>query len=243
MPSTPPLPHAPCSAGTDALLLDFGGTIEGDGVHWAPRFYAAYRAAGGGLPYPAFEPLFVASDRDLEDLADIRRRGFQATVEAEAQLLGARLESAASETVDTSRIAEHFHAEAVAAVARNRPVLERLAARYRLGVVSNFTGNLDVCLRELDLLGLFAVTVDSAVIGIRKPAPGIFLHALAALRAVPRCAWMVGDNLAFDLRPAGGLGLRTCWIAPADRLPPLDWAPTARIQRLVELGALFLNGG
>src|SRR2546425_7061453 len=52
-------------------------------------------------------------------------------------------------------MAEAFHAPARAVVERNRPVLERVGRRYRLGVVSNFTGNLAPCLDELGLTRLF----------------------------------------------------------------------------------------
>jgi len=121
-------------------------------------------------------------------------------------------------------------------VARNRPILERLARRYRLGVVSNFTGNLRPCLEELGLARFFAVLSDSAVLGWSKPDPRIFAHTLATLQALPQRAWMVGDNFEADIRGAAGLGLRTCWLAPADRAPPEDeLVPTARISRLPDV--------
>src|SRR5258708_23118297 len=46
----------------------------------------------------------------------------------------------------SARVASRFLSEASAAFARNRPVLEALRERYRLGIVSNFYGNLEtVC--------------------------------------------------------------------------------------------------
>ena len=230
---------------TEALLLDFGGTIDADGVHWAPRFYAAYRAAGGSLPYPGFEPLVAASDVALARLPEIRGLGFRATIDAQARLLCSRLPAPEADRIAPALLADPFHADALAAVRRHRPVLERLAADYRLGVVSNFTGNLDPCLTELDLRRLFTVTVDSGVLGISKPDPRIFLHALAVLDTRPARAWMIGDNFAADIRPAAVLGMRTVWVAPsppstAGQPQPSDGAPTARIARIEELEALLL---
>src|SRR5205809_3328687 len=49
----------------------------------------------------------------------------------------------------------------ISAARRNLPVLERLARRHRLGLVSNFTGNLKPCLDELGLARLFAAVSDS----------------------------------------------------------------------------------
>ena len=229
----------------EALLLDFGGTIDADGVHWAPRFYAAYRGVGGALAYPAFEPLVTASDVALGRLPEIRTLGFRATIDAQARLLCALLPPVESARIEPPLLAEPFHADAIAAVQRHRPVLKRLAAGYRLAVVSNFTGNLTPCLAELDLLRLFDVTFDSGLLGIEKPDPRIFMKALAALEVPPDRAWMIGDNFAADIRPAAGLGMRTVWVAPPSAARPArpDGAdggpPTARIERLEELEALL----
>src|SRR5207247_5019711 len=114
-------------------------------------------------------------------------------------------------------LARRLHAEALEVVARNRPVLERLAGRYRLGVVSNFTGNLRPCLEELGLARLFAVLSDSALIGWSKPDPRIFGHALAALQVAPQRAWMVGDSFEAYNGDAAVGRLRSCWLGPCVR--------------------------
>src|SRR5438309_9514285 len=100
-------------------------------------------------------------------------------VEAQVRLLLALVPARAR--VDPGRMAEAFHAPARAVVERNRPVLERVGRRYRLGVVSNFTGNLAPCLDELGLARLFTAVSDSAVVGAAKPDPRIFLERGAGL--------------------------------------------------------------
>jgi putative hydrolase of the HAD superfamily len=221
------------------VLFDFGGTLDADGVHWAPRFYAAYRAAGGAADYPVFERVFKASDRALERWPHIRTLGFRALIEAQAQLLRDALPDGTG--VDAPGIAARFHADAVAVVNRNRPILERLGRRYRLGVVSNFTGNLEPCLTELDLRRCFAVVVDSAVVGVAKPEARIFADALAQLGTPAARAWMVGDNFETDIRPAAELGMRTCWLAPLDRPVPAGTATAVRIARLPEVEGVLRN--
>ncbi len=218
---------------SDVLLFDFGGTLDADGVHWSPRFHAAYRAAGGAVDYPAFDPLFKESDRALARLPHIRSLGFRETIEAQVRLLLELLPDAAR--VDARRIVDPFYDDALAVVDRNRPLLERLARSYRLAVVSNFTGNLEPCLRELDLLRFFAVTADSGVVGAAKPERRIFVETLAVLRAPAERAWMIGDNFETDIRPAAELGMWTCWLAPLDRRVPAGCAPSARIGRLSEI--------
>jgi putative hydrolase of the HAD superfamily len=207
--------------------------MDADGIHWCPRFHDAYRGLGGRLDYRAFEELFKASEAMLADLPEIRTLGFRAAIEAQVRLLIGLLPPA--ESVRGEQLALRLHDEASAVVRRNRPVLERLAARYRLGVVSNFTGNLEPCLAELGLRDLFAAVLDSGVVGITKPDERIFMLALGGVGARAEEAWMVGDNLEADIRPAHQLGLRTCWMAPAGRAGPADFAPTARIARLTEL--------
>jgi HAD superfamily hydrolase (TIGR01509 family) len=224
-------------SGPEVVLFDFGGTLDADGVHWAPRFYAAYRAGGGKIEYPAFEVVFRATDGVLERQPRVRTMGFRAMIDAQAQLLRERLPDGAG--VDAAQIATQFHAEAVAVIARNRPILERLGTRYRLGIVSNFAGNLEPCLNELELRRYFTVAVDSAIVGIAKPDPRLFESVLATLDVPPSRAWMIGDNFETDIRPAGALGMRTCWLAALDRPVPSAPAPTARIARLTDLeGAL-----
>jgi HAD superfamily hydrolase (TIGR01509 family) len=218
------------------LLFDFGGTLDADGVHWAPRFYAAYRAAGGAAEYSHFEQVFRRSDAAVAGLPGVRALGFRALVEAQARVL---LELLPQDAWDAAAAARRFHAAALAVVTRNRPIVERLARRYRLGVVSNFTGNLEPCLVELGLRPWFSAVVDSGVLGVAKPDPRAFGAALETLGVAPERAWMVGDNLETDVRPAAALGMRTCWVTPADREAPVGAPPTARVAHLGALEAVL----
>jgi len=219
------------------VLFDFGGTLDADGLPWAARFYSAYRAAGGSASFATFEPLFKVSDRALERLPAIRTLGFQAMAQAQARLLCELVPDGAA--LAPERVAERFHADSVAVVTRNRPLLERLRRAYRLGIVSNFTGNLELCLTELGLLELFAAVADSALLGVAKPDRRIFTETLERLGLNPASTWMIGDNFEADIRPAAALGMKTCWITPAERRAPGGVSPTARIQRLMELAEIL----
>jgi FMN phosphatase YigB (HAD superfamily) len=57
----------------------------------------------------------------------------------------------------------------------------------------------------------------SADLGIRKPAPGIFLYALDALSVAPEQAVMVGDSLTADVAGAQDAGIFAIW-KPKPRL-------------------------
>ncbi len=219
------------------ILFDFGGTLDADGLRWCVRFHQAYQAQGGRLSLDEFEPIFKQSDRLLERVPDIRGLDFSRMVERQAELVGALLPK--RERIDTGGLARIFQAESAISVRQNKRMLERLRDRFRLGVVSNFTGNLDRCLDELGLLSLFDVTVDSAILGTAKPEPAIFQRALQALGADAASSWMVGDNFEADIRPAAALGLSTCWLAERGRPAPTPGLATAQIERLTDLEALL----
>jgi FMN phosphatase YigB (HAD superfamily) len=216
-----------------AVLFDFGGTLDADGLRWSARFHAAYSAAGGTQPFDEFDVVFRETDRALERLPGIQRLGFRAMIESQARLLEDRVPDGGS--VDFASVAERFHADAVRTIERNAGVLACLAEQYRLGVISNFTGNLSCCLTELGLAHYFHTVSDSAVVGTSKPNPKIFYTTLAALDVEPADAWIVGDNVEADIRPARALGLSTCWLAEPERDAPGDCEPTARIASLTEL--------
>jgi len=88
---------------------------------------------------------------------------------------------------------------------------------YLLGVVTNrhYGGvpfHEDV--RTLGLLDYFELghMAISADLGIRKPHPDIFLHALKRLNVLPEEAAMVGDSLSADVVGAKRLGILAIWM-------------------------------
>lgn len=91
--------------------------------------------------------------------------------------------------------------------------LARLAARFRLGIVSDTgfaSGRAQDRLLERDeLRSLFAVTVYSMDVGHAKPRPEPFVAALDALGLAPHDVLHVGDSERTDVRGALDAGLRT----------------------------------
>lgn len=101
------------------------------------------------------------------------------------------------------------------------PVLDALASRHRLGLVSNYylAEPLHRSLARLGIRPRLGAAVVSAEVGVVKPRPEPFLAALRALGAEPRECIFVGDNLAADVGGAAALGMRTVhtreWLAGA----------------------------
>jgi len=202
------------------VLFDFGGTLDSDGVAWKERFRALYRTEGLDLSAEDFAPAFYAADDALVGALS-PTTGLKETVDALTTNLEGELarRGGGQREIDAARgerVASRFLSETSATFARNRPVLEALSKRYRLGVVSNFYGNLDAICESSGLAPLFGVMADSQRVGAEKPEPAIFQAALSALHAAPETAVMVGDSLRRDYEGARRSGLSFIWIAPKD---------------------------
>ncbi len=88
---------------------------------------------------------------------------------------------------------------------------------YTLGVVTNrhYGGHpFQEDLRDIGLLNYFDARhmAISADLGVRKPNPAIFLHALDGLGFSPQEAAMVGDSLSADVGGAKRLNIFAVWM-------------------------------
>lgn len=93
-------------------------------------------------------------------------------------------------------------------------VLDALASRFRLGLVTNgLTGVQRTKVRRLGLARWFEAIVISDEVGVAKPDPLIFELVLERLGAVqPVAALMVGDSLSSDVAGANAAGIASCWL-------------------------------
>jgi HAD superfamily hydrolase (TIGR01509 family) len=229
----------------ETLLFDFGGTLDSDGVAWKERFHALYRVEGLDLSAEAFAPAFYAADDALVGAlapsTDLKETvgALAANLEAELVRRGAGTGQGEIDVARGQRVASRFLMEMSAAFARNRPVLEALSGRYRLGVVSNFYGNLEAACESSGLAPLFGVMTDSQRVGAEKPDPAIFQAALAALLAAPETTVMVGDSLRRDCEGARRSGMGFIWVAPKDvqaaERGAADWSVLAAVTEFPDL--------
>jgi HAD superfamily hydrolase (TIGR01509 family) len=113
-------------------------------------------------------------------------------------------------------------------------VIDELRRRGLLvAVVSNTEdGRARDSLEAAGLGGRFDAVVDSHLVGLRKPDPAIFRHALGLLGVEPDEAVFVGDSYAHDALAARAAGLRAVLLDPLDLHPE---AACPRIQRLGDL--------
>lgn len=224
-----------------ALLFDFGGTLDDDGRPWLDRFLPLWREAGARQPEAALARAFYDADDALPARHDLGGKGFEETVFLQCADVGRVL--LPEDPAAARRVAARFVSESRAALRRNKALLERLAGRFRLGVVSNFYGNLDAVLASEGLAGLFGAAADSKRVGVEKPDAALFLWTLERLGVGPAEAWMVGDSLKRDMAGAEGLGMGHVWLAgPSPKAAPCC-ADARVIASLPGLEALLAPAG
>lgn len=195
------------------ILFDFGGTLDSEGTTWLERFYLIYREEGLAEDRETFDRAFYRSDDGLAAKHALAGLGLEETLSLQVQDV---LEALAPDQLSRKeRLVSRFLNDCRGQFRRNRPVLERLARKYSLGIVSNFYGNLDACLRAEGLRELFGAVADSGALGVEKPAQEIFLHAAKALGGAPADCLMVGDSIPRDMRGAEALKMAHALLKPA----------------------------
>ncbi len=193
-----------------ALLFDFGGTLDADGIAWKDRFFALVSQAGVAVEPERFDRAFYAADDALVgalptnlDLTETVKR----LSDNLSRELGEGPELAAT-------VAARFLQSSLEKLDESSRVLAGLAGRYRIGVVSNFYGNLAAICSASSIGPYVEVAVDSQAVGSEKPDPRIFQAALSALDADPGRALFVGDSLPRDMAGARSLGMPHVWLHP-----------------------------
>lgn len=202
------------------LLFDFGGTLDTVGCHWGKFLWHAYERNAIPVTEGQFRDAYVHAERTLGKQAIIQstdtflsmlttkiriefdylvRSGWIAVNEDEAERMQRSLVKDVYERVKAN-------------LTVSRSVLTELRKEYRIGLVTNFYGNMSVVLDEFGLASLFDTVTESAVVGVRKPDPQIFRSAVKALDVETENVIVIGDSYSKDILPAHEIGCHTIWL-------------------------------
>lgn len=200
------------------IIFDYGGTLDSRGVHWSEVIHDGYRAAGVPVGREDFRTAYVWAERELarnrhitpcDNFYDLMAKKVSLEL-GELTRMGC-LDGGAAERF-TVPVARYCYDAARASIEASRPVLEALAARFPMVLVSNFYGNVDTVLRDMDVRRYFQGVIESAVVGVRKPDSRIFMLGVVALGLEPQQVMVVGDSLRKDILPAESIGCRVAWL-------------------------------
>ena len=196
-----------------ALLFDFGGTLDGNGIHWRDRTYRFIQQIYPEIDREAFDRVDRAAVDRLIDSGSAPELTLRETMDVIATGIykGLGLDSDVKD-----RYVDFFCAGAKEYLEQNRRWLATLRDQYRLGVISNNFGNTQGWCDAYDLSPLLDVVIDSTLVGVSKPEGGIFHAALSKLGVSPKEAIYAGDTYSDDVVGAKGVGMWAAWLVGAE---------------------------
>ncbi len=197
------------------VLLDYGGTIDTNGLHWGSVLWDSYQKYGIKIDRSAFSKAYSYGERALA-IHPIVKPGhtfldtLQLKVEQQFQFLKDNGFQVENEFIEI--IAADCHLFAKTTVAQAALVLKELSAHYPLVLVSNFYGNINSVLSDFGIDTYFNAVVESAVVGVRKPDPAIYRLGVAALQLPAEACVVIGDSYSKDIVPAHAISCKTIWL-------------------------------
>jgi putative hydrolase of the HAD superfamily len=235
-----------------ALLVDLDDTIVSDSLRAKSNWRAAVdqAAAHRNLPSGAVETVLGAIEIERrwywED-PERHRIGRGDLVAARRAIVGAAVARAGigDEALRESIVAA-YTARTEADWAPLPGALEALGEIRQLGIAMALVTNgaADAQQAKIDrfgLAGFFDAVVIEGAFGAGKPHESVYRHALAALGVAPAEAWMIGDNLEWDVSAPQRLGLRGIWVdfAGAGIAAESGPRPDATVRGLPDLVAIL----
>lgn len=199
------------------ILFDFGGTIDTNGIHWSEMIWMAYETNKIAVKKAAYEKAYVYAERSLNTRGINEKTTFYEMLnqklilqlkflQNEKYLECESVELTAKQLVDTC------YEKVQQNIMQQKDVLIYLKTKYKLGLVSNFYGNMKTVVNEFDLGNIFTEIIDSQVIGIRKPDPLIWEASMKLLGLTSGETLIVGDSYINDIAPAKYLDCKAIWL-------------------------------
>lgn len=117
-------------------------------------------------------------------------------------------------------------------IAGARELLSSLSGKVKLGIITNgFTAMQAARLEATGLAEHFHALVISEEVGVAKPHPDIFDHAIELMgRPAASKVLMVGDNLHTDIIGGLNAGMHTCWFNRSCATKPRDITPHYEVE-------------
>ncbi|HEV7380168.1 MAG TPA: HAD family hydrolase [Dyadobacter sp.] len=197
------------------VLIDYGGTIDTNGLHWGSVLWDAYQKFDVGITKEQFSKAYSFGERSLAINPIIKpSHSFYDTLELKIEQQFQFLKENGSDLPHEliKSIAKECNDFALATVRKAKPVLQELANQYPVILVSNFYGNINRVLEVFEIESFFQEIIESAVVKVRKPDPKIYQLGVEALGLTPEECVVIGDSFTKDIVPAKTIGCKAIWI-------------------------------
>ena len=211
-----------------AILFDYGATLDTFGQHWGIVIWHGYEYLGIPVTEAQYREAYVYGERTLGNKEIIRKTDtFLTTLKVKIDLQfdflrdsGAWLPEPGERKAKHDALVEYLYSGLQRNMEHTRQVLSQLREKgIPMALVSNFYGNVETVLEEMQIRDFFCDVIESAQVGIRKPDPRLYALGVEALRknVLPQQIQesdilVVGDSISKDILPAKSLGCKTAWF-------------------------------
>lgn len=227
------------------LIFDYGATLDTNGIHWAEVLWKQYTYNQVDINYEDFREAYVYGERAMAKQPLVKPTdNFLQVLRIKARLQLDYLQNqkkVLSLDYPTTQLAEKIaltcYEEVKSTTKNTSEIVKMLKGEYKLGLVSNFYGNIRVILKDFNLFCCFEQIIESSVVGIRKPDPAIYLLGVNSLELRPEEVIVIGDSYEKDIVPAHHIGCKTIWLRGKgwDDKPVDETLPDAVIHDLAKL--------
>ena len=195
-----------------AILFDYGATLDTFGQHRGMVIWHGYEHLGIPVTEAQYREAYVYGERTLGSKEDLQFDFLRDS--------GAWLPELAERKEKHDALVEYLYSGLQRNMSHTRSVLSKLREKgIPMALVSNFYGNVETVLEEMQLRDFFCDVIESAQVGIRKPDPRLYALGVEALRknVLPQQIQesdilVVGDSISKDILPAKSLGCKTAWF-------------------------------
>ncbi|MFC6099046.1 HAD family hydrolase [Olivibacter domesticus] len=196
------------------VLIDYGGTIDTNGRHWANVIWEAYMSVNVNVTKEQFMNAYAFGERALAINPIIKPyHTFKDVLclKLEQQLEFLSLKgSTESDKID--KMVGYCMEIVRGTIKKAKPTLDIIHAQYPMVLVSNFYGNIQAVLRDLHIDHYFNGVVESAIVGVRKPNPEIYSLGVAEIGLLPQECVVIGDSFKKDILSGKEAGCKTLWL-------------------------------
>ena len=214
------------------ILFDFGGCLDSDGEHSRDLFLSQFKKFNiieSNEDLKRFQETYSAVDKKVISESLVKNSLLLHMNEVMCKHIAFFLDKFDEKKINLAAKAitdkqSHY-------IKRNKSIIEKLSKQFNLGIISNFSGNLEIILDEFKIKNYFKFVIDSYYVGMSKPDHRIFELALSFCNTPASKTCFIGDNLNNDIYPAKTLGMKTILIGKKDLNLEADY----RINSLEEL--------
>ncbi len=200
----------------DAFLFDFGGTLDTNGTHWSEKFWEVYQKFNVPIDYELYREAYVNSEPNVQKSIKHNDNLYttlltQISLQID-YLYKKNVSLPGDKNILKNMISEVCYKDVISNITDIKPLLKALKLGYKIGLVSNFYGNVRAVCENLEIGSYFDVFVDSTELKISKPDPKIFDVAIEILKSTPERTVVIGDSYDRDIIPAKKIGCKTVWL-------------------------------